>query len=160
MSAIIAAEPRHHGGSPRIYSGEDRFSVPKKRRLTECALALGSLKLGDRAFESDPKLRHYARLQELAGSGVVRAGGMPAPLCAGVDSSVIVGVGWIWVVRAGGDASATLLRTFAQQHHIGIHASAQHADIFAVRRILNPGDLVALEIRKLAARGTVERLEP
>jgi hypothetical protein len=28
-SAFVAAEPRHNGGSPRIYSGEERFSAPK-----------------------------------------------------------------------------------------------------------------------------------
>src|ERR1700690_347427 len=42
ISVFIAAEPRHHRGSPRIYSGEERFSAPKQRQLYPCALALGT----------------------------------------------------------------------------------------------------------------------
>jgi hypothetical protein len=33
ISAFIAAEPRRRGGSPRIYSGEERFSAPEKSRF-------------------------------------------------------------------------------------------------------------------------------
>jgi len=32
-SAFAAAKPRCHGGSSRIYSGEERFSAPKQRDL-------------------------------------------------------------------------------------------------------------------------------
>ena len=38
--ASVAAEPRRHGSSPRIYAGEECFSAPKKRRLALRALAL------------------------------------------------------------------------------------------------------------------------
>jgi hypothetical protein len=42
IPAFIAAEPQHHGGSPRIDSGEERFSAPIKRRLSRRVLALGT----------------------------------------------------------------------------------------------------------------------
>jgi hypothetical protein len=38
---FVAAVPQKHGGSPRIYSGEERFSVPEKAALNQGALALG-----------------------------------------------------------------------------------------------------------------------
>jgi len=46
-SASIAAEPRRHGGSPRIHSGEERFSAPIRRRLSgPCCQVLGAYKCG------------------------------------------------------------------------------------------------------------------
>src|SRR5271154_7142310 len=38
----LRAEPANHGGSPRIYSGEERFSAPIAGSLYLCALALGT----------------------------------------------------------------------------------------------------------------------
>src|SRR5208283_3004640 len=37
------------GGSPRIYAGEERFSAPKNRRLSRCALAPGIIPAAPRA---------------------------------------------------------------------------------------------------------------
>src|ERR1700690_2380378 len=42
ISAFVAAEPRNHGGSPRIHSGGGRFSAPINGCQSRCALALGT----------------------------------------------------------------------------------------------------------------------
>jgi hypothetical protein len=41
-ASVVAAEPQKHGGSPRIYSEEERLSAPKQGSRLRCALALGS----------------------------------------------------------------------------------------------------------------------
>src|SRR5271154_4826497 len=41
--AFGAAEPQKHGSSPRIYSGEERFSAPEKRHLMSRRFSAGLL---------------------------------------------------------------------------------------------------------------------
>jgi hypothetical protein len=56
--AFVVAEPRTHGGSPRIYAGEERFSAPKTRPTLKCALALGSSEFTRFILQLGPNLRH------------------------------------------------------------------------------------------------------
>jgi hypothetical protein len=48
--AFVAAEPQKHGGSPRIYSGEERFSAPEKSRRTSMRSSAGP---GQRRFRRE-----------------------------------------------------------------------------------------------------------
>ena len=67
MFRLLRGGAAVHGGSPQIYSGEERFSAPKMRRILQCALALGTSRLArhaasEAALESCPE---FGRAQSL-----------------------------------------------------------------------------------------------